>query len=98
MYRDCMTVLADKMHTNVRLYISSTQVCLHYLCILLVLATPFPERIYLAILAPYWMDAHMYRDGMTVLQTCQLCYDSLPAPELGQDFVGDWAILGREHQ
>ena len=40
----------------------------------------------------------MYRDGMTVLQTCQLCYDSLPAPELGHDFVGDWAIFGREHQ
>ena len=40
----------------------------------------------------------MYRDGMTVLQTRQLCYDSLPAPELGHDFAGDWAILLREHQ
>ena len=40
MYRDGMTVLADKMHTNVRLYISSTQVCLHYLCVSLVQATP----------------------------------------------------------
>ena len=40
----------------------------------------------------------MYRDGMTVLQTCQLCYDSLPASELGNDFAGDWAILGLEHQ
>ena len=43
MYRDGMTVLADKMHTNVRLYISSTQVCLHDLCVSLVLATPLPE-------------------------------------------------------
>ena len=64
MYRDGMTVLADKMHTNVRLYISSTQVCLHSFCVSLVLATPLPELRYLA---PYWMDAHMYRDGMTIL-------------------------------
>ena len=35
-----MAVLADNMHTNVRLYTSSTQVCLHYLCASLMLATP----------------------------------------------------------
>ena len=42
MYRGGMAILADKMHTNVRLYTNSTRVCLHYLSVALEFATPLP--------------------------------------------------------
>ena len=37
-----MAVVMDNMHGHVRLYTSSTQVCLLYFKVLLVLTTPFP--------------------------------------------------------
>ena len=47
-----MPVWADNMHSNVRLYTSSTLECSHYLCGSLGLTTPLPGRRYSAILVP----------------------------------------------
>ena len=51
MYSEGMAVLANKVHANVILYTSGTQVYLRYLCMCsLVLVVPLPSRRYLAIL------------------------------------------------
>ena len=110
---DGMTVLADMMHTNVRLYISSTQVCLHCLCVSLVFfATPLPiwqswlhigwmytcsEMSWL-----YWQTRCIQMWGYTsAVHRCAYTISAYhccwPRPFLDEDIWQSWLHIGWMH-